>query len=266
MSEQDIAEEAVLDSEQPNLEATDQDEVSQTAGDSGESHEKKVTFNEEQQKVFNDMAAKKAFETREQKRANEELQRQIKELQAAQPVEQAPNIPDMPDQYSDNYEQEMAARDKALQDRAAFDANASYLRQQADLQAQESQRLENEALSKSLEDYSGRAQKLGISDKELEVAGNTVYEYGINDHVAKYILADEHGPLITKYLSENPVAMESLNSMPPISAGAFIESQVKPQAIKFKPTTTNAPSPIETLVGAGVPPSEHPALKGGVFK
>ena len=53
MSEQDIAEEAVLDSEQPNLEETDQDVVSQTAGDSGESHEKKVTFIEEQQKVFN---------------------------------------------------------------------------------------------------------------------------------------------------------------------------------------------------------------------
>ena len=265
MSEQDIAEEAVLDSEQPNLEETDQEEASQTAGDSGESHDKKVTFNEEQQKVFNDMAAKKAFETREQKRANEELQRQIKELQAAQPVEQAPSIPDMPDQYSDNYEQEMAARDKALQDRAAFDANASYLRQQADLQVQESQRLENEALNKSLEDYSGRAKKLGISDKELEVAGNTVYQYGINDHVAKYILADEHGPLITKYLSENPTAMESLHSMPPISAGAFIESQVKPQAIKLKPATTNAPEPVETLNGAGVQPAQR-GPKGATFE
>ena len=266
MSEQDIAEEAVLDSEQPNLEATDQDEVSQTAGDSGESHEKKVTFNEEQQKVFQWYGGEEGlWDSWQQKRANEELQRQIKELQAAQPVEQAPIIPDMPDQYSDNYEQEMAARDKALQDRAAFDANASYLRQQADLQAQESQRLENEALSKSLEDYSGRAQKLGISDKELEVAGNTVYEYGINDHVAKYILADEHGPLITKYLSENPVAMESLNSMPPISAGAFIESQVKPQAIKLKPATTNAPEPVETLNGAGVQPAKR-GPKGATFE
>lgn len=265
MSEQNIAEQVVLDSEQPNLEETDQAEVSHTAGDSGESHEEKVTFNEEQQKVFNDMAAKKAFETREQKRANEALQRQIKDLQAAQPVEQAPNIPDMPDQYSDNYEQEMAARDKALQDRAAFDANASYLRQQEELQAQESQRLENEALNKSLEDYSGRAKKLGISDKELGVAGNTVYQYGINDHVVKHILADEHGPLITKYLADNPMAMESLRTMPPISAGAFIESQVKPQAIKLKPATTNAPEPVETLNGAGVQPTKR-GPKGATFE
>ena len=120
-------------------------------------------------------------------------------------------------------------------------------------------------MNKSIDDYSGRAKKLGISDKELEVAGNTVYEYGINDHVTKYILSDEHGPLITKYLSENPVAMESLHNLPPISAGAFIESQVKPQAIKLRPVTTNAPEPVETLTGAGVQPAQR-GPKGATFE
>lgn len=255
MSEQ----EAVDIIEHQDTEETVQENDSLTAGDSGESHEEKVQFDEAQQKVVNDIAAKKAFEVREAKRANEDLQRQLDELKAKAPVEQAPSVPDLPDQYDDDYQTKMQQRDQALLAKAQFDANANYQQQQSQSLAQEQQRLENETLSKSVEDYSGRAKKLGVGDEELQTAGNIVYQYGINDQVTKHILADEHGPLITKYLSQNPQAMDALRNLPPMSAGVFLETQIKPMAIKLKPNTTNAPSPVDTLNGAGSPRKQRGA-------
>jgi len=261
MSEQEIQtnDEQIDFVEDQNQELTTQDNDSPTASDSEQPHEAKVEFNEAQQKVVNDIAAKKAFEVREGKRANEELQRQLSELQAKMPVEQAPNVPAAPDPYSDTFEQDMAARDQALLAKAQFDAQANQRAQQAQAQEQEKQRLEAEALNKSVEDYTGRAQKLGVSNDELQVAGNIVYQYGIDNQVTQHILNDDHGPLITKYLSQNPQAMDSLRNLPPISAGAFLETQIKPMAIKLKPNTTNAPSPVDTLNGAGTPPKQRGA-------
>jgi hypothetical protein len=252
MSEQ----EAVLETEQHEVESTIQESVSPTASDSGESHEQKVEFSPEQQKVVNEIAAKKAFETREARRKAETYQKELETLRSKIPVEQAPLVPDLPDPYDDDFSERMAQRDKALQSRAQFDAQEQYQQQQYQLQEQERSRLESEKLNQSVTDYSGRAQKLGITDVELQAAGSLVAQYGINDQVTQHILADENGPLITKYLSKNPQAMDTMNSMSPISAALFIEQQVKPEAIKFKPQTTNAPAPIETLSGAGIPPTD----------
>lgn len=261
MSEQ----EAVIESEQQDLEQTTQENASPTASDSEQPHEEKVEFSEAQQKVVNDIASKKAFEVREGKRANEVLQKQIDDLKANAPVEQAPSVPSLPDPYSDTFEADMQARDTALQAKATFDANAQAQVQIQQGQEQERQRLDNEALNKSVEDYTGRAQKLGVSSEDLQVAGDIVTQYGINDQVTRHILADEHGPLITKYLSQNPQAMDTLRNLPPTSAGIFIETQVKPEAIKLKPKQSEAPPPAEALNGNGAPQQKHPALEGVIY-
>lgn len=263
MSEQETQTEVFV--EDQRVEETVQSQDSLTAGDSGESHEEKVEFNEAQQKVLNDIAAKKAFETREARREAEELRQQMADLQSKMPVEQAPEVPAIPDPYSDTYEQELLARDQAILAKAKFDAQSEYQQRQSQLQAQEEQRKQSEALNKSIADYSGRAKKLGVSEVDLQAAGQVVAQYGINDQVTQHILADDHGPLITAYLSKNPLAMETLRNLPPLSAGVFIESQVKPNAIKLKPQTTSAPAPIETLNGAGAIPSDG-GPKGAIYE
>lgn len=252
MSEQ----EAVIETEHQDLEETVQENDSPTASDSGENHEEKVEFNEAQQKVVNDIAAKKAFEVREGKRANEDLQRQLSELQAKMPVEQAPNIPEMPDQYDEDFDTKMAQRDEALKASERFDARTDFQQQQVQFQEQQRQQVQLEEQNKLVGEYSDRAQKLGVTDTELKVAGNIVAQYGINDQVTAHILNDDNGPLITKYLSQNPQAMDIIRNSPPISAALYIESQIKPQAIKLKPQTTNAPEPVDTLQGSGVSPSQ----------
>ena len=254
-----MSDQEAVNTEQQDLEPTTQENASPTGGDSEQPHEQKVEFSEAQQKVVNDIAAKKAFETREQKRQNEALQAEINALKANTPVEQAPVIPDLPDQYDDNFAERMQQRDAALQAKAKYDAQADYQQRVQAGQQQEQDRLEREALNKSVDDYKGRAQKLGISDSELQSAGGIVAKYGINDDVTRHILSDENGPLITKYLSQNPQAMDTINSLPPINAGLFIENHIKPEAIKFKPQTTNAPDPVETITGAGSPARQRGA-------
>lgn len=263
MSEQETQTEDFV--EDQIVEQTTQEDDSLTAGDSEQPHEEKVEFNEAQQKVLNDIAAKKAFETREARREVEDLRQQMADMQSKLPVEQAPVVPDAPDPYSDTYELDLQKRDEALLAKARFDAQSNYQQQQLQLQKQDEQRLESEALNKSVSEYTDRAKKLGVSSDELQAAGQVVSEYGINDQVTKHILADQHGPLITKYLSQNPLAMESLRNMPPISAGVFIESEIKPQAVKLKPQTTNTPAPIDTITGAGTPLKKHPALEGVIY-
>lgn len=263
MSEQELQAELDL-AEDQNQELTTQEDGSLTAGDSGESHEEKVTFTEAQQKVVNDIAAKKAFEAREAKRRAEEAERRIAELEAKLPQEQAPSVPDLPDPYDDDYQQRMAERDEALRLKAQYDANQLVKQQQLQQQQQAAQRQEQEELNKSVMDYSERAKTLGISDSELQAAGNLVAQYGINDQITRHILKDENGPIITKYLSQNPQAMDVMNTMPPIEAAIYLETHLKPEAIKLKPRTTSAPEPVESLHGAGAPVSRGP--KGATFE
>ena len=266
MSEQEQLETFDVEEVEPQEEqlTIDLDEDSSTADDSDDTHEQKVTFSPEQQKVVNDLASKKAYEAREANRRANELEKRLKDLEAQKPAEQAPVIPPPPNPYDDDYEAQIAARDRALVAKAQYDANANYQRQQVQQQQYEVQRLEQETLTKTVTDYSVRAQKLGITESELQQAGSLVSQYGINDQVTRHILDDEQGPLITKYLSQNPHAMDTLNSLSPISAGLFIEQNIKPEAIKLKPRTTGAPPPIDTLNGAGVSQSQR-GPKGATF-
>ena len=250
--------------QQQSLELTTPDDASPTASDSEDNHEQKIEFTPEQQKVVNDIAAKKAYEAREAKRRAEEAEKRIAELEAKLPREQEPVVPELPDPYDDDYEAKIAQRDEALRLKAQYDAQALIREQEAQRQAQERQRQEQEELYKAVESYTDRAKKLGISESELQAAGNLVSQYGINDQITQHILGDEQGPIITKYLSQNPTAMDTINSLPPIKAAIYIETQLKPEAMKLKPQTTTAPEPVETLAGAGI--SEKRGPKGATFE
>jgi hypothetical protein len=255
------------DDQQQSLDLTSPDDVSPTASDSEDNHDKKVEFTPEQQKVVNDIAAKKAFEAREAKRRAEELEKRIAELEANKPVEQVPDIPALPDPYDDNYEEQLRLRDEALMAKARFDAQAQLQEQQLQAQEQERQRLEMQQLNQSVEDYSARAKKLGISDSELQQAGDLVTQYGINDQITLHILEDEQGPLITSYLSKNPQAMDAINGLPPIKAALYIESTIKPEAAKLGQKTTSAPEPVETIQPGGIDANEqYQFSKGATFE
>ena len=88
--------------------------------------------------------------------------------------------------------------------------------------------------------------------------------HGISDDVTLHILNDDKGPMITKYLAQNPLALDELHGMSPMQAAIHIENVVKPSAVSSK-NTTNAPPPSTNLDGGGSPPSER-GPKGAKFE
>lgn len=244
---------------------TDNQSGSESAPDSGESHEQKITFTEEQQKVVNDLAAKKTFKIREAEREAEALRQQLAEAQAKVPQETRPEVPELPDPYDDNYQEVLAKREEAIRAAAKFDAAETVRQEQQQAQVLQQQQEQQQVLVKTVTDYAKRAETLGVNAQELQVAGNTVQQYGIDDQVVMHILNDEQGPLITKYLSQNPQALETIRNADPMSAAVYISTEVKTKAAALGVKPPTAPDPVETLTGAGVAPGER-GPKGATFE
>lgn len=244
-------------------ELTPQQADPNTAADSGENHENKITFSEEQQKVVNDIAAKKAFEAREAKREAEELRKQLEEAKSKIPQQARPSIPEV-DPYSDTYEEDLRKRDEAVKQVAAYERTQAELAEQDQARQQEEQRKQEEVLAQTIAGYNERAVKLGVSESELRAAGNAVVNYGIDPQVASFILSDDNGPLITKYLSMNPLELESLNKLDPMNAAIRIQSEIKQKASALGIKTPKAPPPVDQLNGSGMPLKER-GPKGATY-
>lgn len=234
-----------------------------------ESNDGKVTFSPEQQAVLDKVVAEKTFKLREIERQNEALQHQMQTIQQQQPTATAPTVPDIPDPYQFDTDEEYRAavvnRDKKIEELATFKQQeaiqAAQLQQQQQLQLQQQQ----QQLLTDVQTYTERATKLGINQVELQQAGNQIAAYGINDQLTQFILKDDQGPLITKYLASNPTTLEQLSQLDPMSAAVYIATDVKTKAAGLKPKVPTAPEPVEPLRGNGVPPSKRgPA--GATFK
>jgi len=242
-------------------EPTNVDAVSDTA--MGENQEQNIgaVNNDVAQTQSNDPQGftkrmnKKHHELMEERREKEALQAQLSEMQSQIPTAQRPDVPDMPDVYDDNFDEQVRLRDKAIQDAAMFDAQQRLVDEQRARQDLELQEEQQRAHLKIVQDYSSRAAKQNISKQELEVAGQTVMAYGIGDELTGFILNDEHGPLITKYLAQNPEEIESMRGMGTMNAAIHIANNVKPKAVSN--LTNNVPSPADTLGGGGAPKRER---------
>jgi hypothetical protein len=254
----------LIEQDEP-LETEDQEEQEETpdpdsesATDSGNStHEKQVEFTEEQQKVFNDAVGKKVFKLREKEREAETLRRRLEELEARIPQQGRPVVPESPDPFalSDvEYRQKLVQRDQAIREAAAWEAQQQALqwqRQQAQLEQQQRQqeRQQTEVMA-----YADRAKKLGVAAAELQEAGTLVAGYGIDPALVEMILADDHGPLLTKYLAKNQLELERLVQMPITMAAVRLATDLKAKAVAMKPKVTKTPDPLNQPRNSGVSP------------
>ena len=191
----------------------------------------------------------------EQDRANN-LEAENQRLKASLPQEQRPDIPAVPDSLDDDFVVKTEARDKAIREAAAFDVRQDVARSQAAAAESAVQSQRNEAFNTAAEVYNGRAAELGVDVVGLQVAGNTVAAYGIDEQLAGHILNDEKGPLITQYLAGNLNELEVLRGMAPMQAAVHLATVIVPK-ISAVPANSGAPSPPDGLTGGGVPPSER---------
>lgn len=266
--EYDDAEDVTAESEVEETEDSVEEQDSDSAPEAGETPEKEIKFDEEQQRVFNDAVGKKVFKLREKEREAEALKKQLEELQAKLNERQAPKIPDLPDPFrlsDEEYRQNLARRDEALKAAVAYEQEQRAIQQQQEALRQQELQRQQEEMAQKVKSYSDRATKLGITPEELQVAGNTVAQFGVDEALVGIILDEPEGPLITKYLSKNPLELDALRYLTPAQAAVRIATDIKKKAASLKPKVNNAPDPLEQPHGAGTAPKPR-GPKGATFE
>ena len=266
-----VYEEAEDVTAEPEVEETEdsaEEQDSDSAPEAGETPEKEIKFDEEQQRVFNEAVGKKVFKLREKEREAEALKKQLDELQAKLNERQAPKIPDWPDPFrlsDEEYRQSLARRDQALRDAVAYEQQQQAIKQQQEALQQQEWQKQQEEMAQKVKSYSDRAIKLGITPEELQVAGNAVAQFGVDESIVGIILDEPEGPLITKYLSKNPLELDALRYLTPAQAAVRIATDIKQKAASLKPKVNNAPDPLEQPHGAGTAPKPR-GPKGATFE
>lgn len=244
----------VVTPEEPSPEV---DEDSDSAPDTGGNQEKHIEFTAEQQEIFNKTVGVKVAEKRAIEKEKLRLEKELEELRAKVPTQSKPDVPDLPDPFAlsdEEYKQRLQQRERALIEAAQYDARQKAIEESQRQAAYQQQMKQQEELNASIKSYAERATQLGIKPEELQVAGNTVAQFGMDDSLVSYILADDHGPLITKYLSNNLTELDELSRMSPTLAAAKIATTVKQKAASLKPRINGAPDPLDPPRGAGSSP------------
>jgi hypothetical protein len=238
--------------DQPDID-DDVEEDSESSTDSEETHDKPI-FTEKQQRIFDEAIGKKTFKLREMEREAEQLRKRLEEIE--RPVTQSrPNVPALPDPFAisdEEYKRQIMHREQALISAAAYDARMQMLQNQQAQIAHQAAQKQQEVLVEKVQSYAQRAKTLGVKAEELQAAGSIVGQFGIEDSLVQYILEDDHGPLITKYLSQNIGLLDNLRNMHPTRAAVMIATEIKSKAAALKPKFTNAPDPIRRPQPSGV--------------
>ena len=251
--------------DQPDVEEDVEDD-SESSEDSEETHDKPI-FTEKQQRIFDEAIGKKTFKLREMERESEQLRRRLEEIE--KPVTQSrPQVPALPDPFAvsdEEYKRQIMHREQALISAVAYDTRMQMLQNQQAQMNHEAAQKQQEVLVEKVQSYAQRAKSLGVKAEELQAAGSIVGQFGIDDSLVQYILEDDHGPLITKYLSQNVGLLDSLRQMHPTRAAVMIATEIKSKATALKPKFTNAPDPVRRPQPSGIQ-AKAKGPKGATFE
>ncbi len=207
---------------------------------------------------------KKHRELMDEKRRATALQEELEKLRKAGQQDVRPDVPPPPDPFDADYEEKVKARDDAIMKQASYDARQQAVLQQQQQEQQRAYQEYQERMIKTVTTYDERAKKLGMTPEELQQAGNAVAAVGFRDDLTQYVLEDEHGPLLTRYLAQHPEDINALNAMHPARAGVMLENVIKPKARAIS-GRTNTPPPPDSLGGGGAPRQQR-GPKGATFE
>ncbi len=223
-------------------------------GPDGKQEEVKEPTPEETQRVLEDRLAEEKFERRRERREREEAQHELAQLRSEQSAQTAerPNVPDLPDSFDDDFSKRMTERDKALREAERFDARADFEQQQQVEMLQQAQTQQAQEIQAKSTTFRERANKAGITDTELQQNGQRLINYQVlSAEEAELILDHEDGPLIAKYLAENPSELESIAALPvgSIQRSVKIVTEIREKASALKAKTTATPDPLDPIRG-----------------
>lgn len=197
---------------------------------------------------------RKHYELMEERRKNEALTQTVARLQTEHRPER-PTVPEVPDPYADDFEQQVVARDAAVQAAANFDAKqAVQVQQRNDKAAQTLQEKQQQSVQRE-QVFSERAKAGGMTDSDISTSIQTVAAYGgVGEELAGFLLEHEQGPGITAHLAKNPGEILKIQAMTPMQGAVYL-STIAPTV----PKNTGAPAPVDSLGGGGAPkPDDGP--------
>jgi multidrug efflux pump subunit AcrB len=249
-----------------HIEGEVQTETAESGAELATATEEKQEKIDGAQKAINKQHAKYREEERKRIETEKKLEDANKKLEAIEAEKGEVVIPPIPDPYEDDFEEKLKAREDAITRNAQKDAQQQSALDKQNAQREAVEKANQERVQVLIDDYDKRIGTLGLDANDIARAGKTVVDYGISGEVAEFILQQEDGPLITKYLADNPLELDDLRNMQPIDAALRINSTIKEAASALKPQASNAPDPVETLNGRGASEQVSPLIKGATFE
>ncbi len=219
-------------------------------------HQKDVNV---QHKKFRDEERGRA--TAEQRATD--LQQQLDDLKGQQAEVE---IPDVPDQNSDSFAEDMRKRDEKITAKAEQDAEAT--RQTEARKEKDEARVVDEevAIKKKVAGFDANMVTHGLNPVATKKAADTVIAYGISENFQDVLLEDPDGPLFVQYLADNPVELEEMNGMSVLQLVNHLNGDIRAKASLLKPQTSTAPDPPITPTGGGAPEVKENWEKGAVYE
>lgn len=267
LDSEEVTENDVTTTEEAQPEPETKPETNEAAT-TGENRDEKIKFDEKQQEWINSTLARQKREQREIEKRAEEAERRAKELEAKLPQSKRPELPPEPDPYSDTYKEDLGAYAEAFAAQQAWDARERAESEENLRKEREDAEQKYTTYTQTVGDYTDRAEKLGLSKEQLAQAGKAVADYDLPDRVAWFILRDPQGPLITKYLAQDNVALQKLADLAREDADfaiAEIAATIRPKAAGSRPKPNLPPDPHETLFGQGAR-EKQPGPPGATFE
>ncbi len=221
--------------------------------------------NSKAQAAINKQHARFKGEERKRIAVEAEAAKLREQLEAIEAAKVPTEVPPIPDQYDDDYEAKVQARDQILLQKAKAESRTQFDTERQQAAQNEAQQATQRAILEKVESFNSRAGEAGMTVEELTTAGNVVVNNGAAPEVCAFLLDDPDGPIITKYLAANPLELDSLRGLTPMQAGLKIDRTIRQSASTLKPKASEAPDPPEVLSGKGAPEGTNPWLKGVIY-
>lgn len=237
----------------------------QSAGDTAENAGTEIN-----QEAVNKAINKKHYQYMTEKERADKLAAENEELrkkyESSHTPQERPSIPDLPDPFDPQYNEKMKARDDAFKAQLEFDHRQQNVQVQQQTAQQKATQEQQQKVAGMIHNFATNTQKLGLKPEEVAQAETVVASYIYDPSVRSHLMTVEDGPLIVKYLANNPFELEKVAKMDPISAGIHLRTAVSPEAAKLKPKTPGAPDPLTTPRGSGrTDENSDPLIAGAKF-
>jgi hypothetical protein len=186
-------------------------------------------------------------------------------LRQQQPMRR-PVVPPMPDAFDSEFEQKMKFREKAIGDQKAFDIQMEMQQRMQQQRQQDMATKQQQKVQESVQKFQERATALKIDPQQMIEHENVVGTYIQDPQIANFLLADKQGPLLVKYLAENPMELMEISALDTVNAVAKIARDVLPKVTSAPSSISRTPAPSKEVSGRGAADTKDPALDGLVLE